>query len=506
MQSDPDAVAVCLVHSYRNPTLERLVGSVLEELPVDTVLSSNVLPRFREFERASSTVVNAGLKPVMTDYIQQLRDLEALPDNHYLMGSDRGALEFDEAVERPALTVLSGPAGGVVGSQDFLKEESVERFISLDMGGTSTDVTAVEGNVPLRDSHRIGGYELAFPMVDVHTVGSGGGSIIWCDEADSLRVGPRSAGADPGPACYGQGGPPTLTDAQLALGRIPRDRPLSDDISLTKDVAEQALGEIGKRLNMSTIQVAKGALTLARTQLVEAVRSITVRNGKKPSGFALFAHGGAGGLFAADVASELGINTIYVPRRAGVASAAGLLSAPQFAQRSVSPLVELQTQSRVPGIDSLLERAPDWASDADSVSFEAECRYSGQTHTISIPFEYSALKAREINGKFRDKYKKQYGYQPEEDGVELVYLNGYWRSEFDDKTLPEKRKSRKSAELSSQEMVTDDGTYRIDVEDLETVSTTQSGPALFSGRTTTVFLPEDWTLEPVDERLVTMTQ
>lgn len=502
---DPEVVAVCLLHSYRDGKGERQVREALAPLDVPVVRSSEVLPRFREYERAGTTTVNAGLKPIVSEYLEALEDLQDLPRDRYLMGSDRGALTFREAAERPVLTVLSGPAGGVVGSRENLEDRGVDQFVSMDMGGTSTDVTAVEDRIPLTDDHEIGNYPIGFPMVDVHTVGSGGGSILRVDEAGGLRVGPQSAGAEPGPACYGEGGPPTLTDAQLVLGRIPQDRPLSEDLSLDAGSARDALESLAEALGRTVEEAALGGVRLARTKLVEAVRSITVREGKDPSEFALIAHGGAGGLFAAGVAESLDVDPVYVPRQAGVASAAGLLRAPQFAQRSISPMVELEGQGDLPGLESLLERSPDWVTKDTERRFEAECRYVGQSHTIEVVFEDASTGGRDLADRFEEKYEETYGYRPDESGVELVHLNAHWTETFEGQPR-ERFDGSVEEELGSQRLVTEEGAREVPVRDLQGLEERLEGPGLLSGSTTTVFVPPRWSVEPVTEGMVRLNR
>lgn len=501
----PDSVAVCLVHSYRDGTYEEQVRSVLKPLDCEVILSSEVLPRFREYERASTTTVNAGLKPVFSDYLNQLNNLGPLPDDSYIMGSDRGVLEFHEAIERPVSTVLSGPAAGIVGSKNYLENVGVSKFISMDMGGTSTDVAAVENRIPLDDTHEIAGYDISLPMVDVHTVGSGGGSVVWIDDGGQLRVGPQSAGADPGPACYGDNGPPTLTDAQLLLGRIPVDRPLSEDIQLNRRKAKEALLKIGDSLGLSVQEVALGALRLARARLMEAIRSITVREGLKPSNFSLIAHGGAGGLFAPELAEELGINTVYVPREGGVASAAGLTKAPKFAQRSVSPMKPLRKNEPIPGLDQLYEREPDWIDTKTELNYEAECRYRGQTHTVGIEFDSGLSNSDSLRNRFLNQYKDMFGYLPDQDDVVLVHLNAHWTHDFEEgqKHVADTHEDRTP---ETTRLVTPESEDTVEVHDLETFEGEINGPSLLSGETTTVYIPPDWTVSGKPKNLVELKQ
>ncbi|MFB6345727.1 MAG: hydantoinase/oxoprolinase family protein [bacterium] len=486
---NPDVVAVCLVHSYRDNTLERTVADALDGLDVDIVLSSSVLPRFREYERASTTAITAGLRPLISDYLKTLGTLERMPDERFVMGSNRGTLSFREAMDRPALTALSGPAGGIIGAKKMIGEHHDGGIITMDIGGTSTDVSLVRDRIKLTDDHQIGGYDLAFPMVDVHTIGSGGGSRLWVDEGDYLRVGPDSAGAEPGPACYGAGGPPTLTDAQLVLGRIPADRPLSEDLSLETQAAKKALAALGEDLSMGVEEVALGALRVAYSKLVEAIRTITVQNGHRPSKFAMVAFGGAGGLFATGVASELGVSTIYVPREAGVASASGLLTAPRYVQRSVSPMVSLnETSEPIPRIQELSNKRPDWSS--ESADFEAECRFEGQTHSLTVGLQETDNQ-QQLSDKFKDKYREKFGYLPHVETVKLVHLNASWRQEFTSE-LTGGRGGSSGEDYGHQTVTVRDRSLKAPVLKLESFYGKQEGPVVLSGETTTLFVPPGW--------------
>lgn len=499
---DPDVVAVCLVHAYRDGSLEQTVREALDPLGVQVVCSSEVLPRFREYERASTTAVTAGLRPLISRYLRQLSSLASMPGDRFVMGSNRGTLSFDEAIDRPALTALSGPAGGIIGARNLLEDRGVEGLITMDIGGTSTDVSLIRDRIPLTDEHEIGGYTLAFPMVDVHTIGSGGGSVIWTDRGGHLRVGPESAGADPGPACYGEGGPPTLTDAQLLLGRIPRDRPLSEDLSLHPSRSEAALAELGTQLGFDAGEVARGALRVARSKLVEAIRKITVRRGHRPSRFSLMGFGGAGGLFAAGVAEALNIESVYVPRQAGVASASGLLTAPRYVQRTVSPVAVLEEDDAgLPGLEELSGRWPDWSQEPPDL--EAECRFVGQTHTLTLDLDADVTPAGLI-AAFRRTYRDRFGYRPGEDRVELVHLNASWRREFGTSISRESPGSENTS-IGRQPVTVGNETVDTAVLELESLGSPVTGPVVLSGATTTLFVPPDWTIKPVSGRFVEMT-
>lgn len=485
-----DVVAICLVHSYRNADAEREVQRALRPLGTSMVLSSEVHPRFREYERASTTLVNAGLRPRMDRYHRRIGGLEGAPDHLLIMGSSRGVMPPDLLAERPVLSLMSGPAAGLLGARAQVRPHTDRPLLTMDVGGTSTDVSVLEDQPPLRREHEIGGYPVGEPMVDVRTVGSGGGSILWMDRGGHLRVGPRSAGARPGPACYGRGGPPTVTDAQVHLGRIPEDRPLSSEVTLDADAAALALRELARKRGESPRELARGALRIARSRLSEALRSVTVNRGREPGECALVAYGGAGGLYAVPLARDLGIRSVFVPRRAGVTSSLGLLDAPEVRQRSVSPVRVLQADEPVPGLDGLLARGPDW----DPPRLEADCRFVGQNHELTVELDPGA-DSRRLEDRFVERYREVYGYRPKVEEVELVTLNAYWTRELDvalpDRSLPETRAARdhRPVDLGS-------GERRVPFYRLESLGESIDGPAVLTGSTTTLYLPENARLVP----------
>ncbi len=479
---DPDVVAVCLVHAYRGSTAEREVRDALEPLEAEVVLSSDVHPRFR----ASTTLVNAGLRPSVSDYHRRVQDLDGVPDRALIMGSSRGVMPPRHLEERPVLSLMSGPAAGLLGARALVREHTDRPLLTMDVGGTSTDVGVVEGRLPLTDDHRIGGYPVAEPMVDVRTVGSGGGSILRVDRGGHLRVGPRSAGARPGPACYGYGGPPTVTDAQVLLGRIPDDRPLSSEVRLDAGAAAEALGELADRLGRTRRDLARGALRVARSRLSEALRSVTVNRGREPGECALVAFGGAGGLYGVPLARDLGIRSVFVPRRAGVTSALGLLDAPELRRRSISPVCTLDPDaSELPGLADLRNRGPDWGG----LRLEAECRFAGQNHELPVELDPDES-PRVLRNRFLDRYGEVYGYCPDVEAVELVTLNAYWTRTLD-VNLPDRAEPDGEAVLEPRPVDLGAGPREVPFYRLESLSEAIEGPAVLTGSTTTLYLPED---------------
>src|SRR5215218_4984738 len=330
-ESDAESVAVCLLFSYLDSSHERAIGERLRsQLPgVHVSASHQVLPQFREYERCSTTVIDAYLSPLLGRYLKLLAAAgreRGLPEP-LVMKSSGGVAPAAEAAQAGAWSVLSGPAGGAVGAGLLATISGDGNAVGLDMGGTSCDVCVVEdGKVRRTDSREIGGRVIQLPMVDVHTVGAGGGSIGWRDAGGALRAGPRSAGAEPGPACYGRGGTePTVTDANLLLGYLAASSTLAGGIELDLEAASEALRRLGSELGLDEYETAEGIVRVANQEMVRALRVVTVERGVDPRRFALLPFGGAGPMHAAALADELDMDRILCPRASGVLSALGLI-------------------------------------------------------------------------------------------------------------------------------------------------------------------------------------
>ncbi len=329
-----EAVAIDCLFSYLDPSQERAIEAALPA-GVFVSRSSEVLPERREYERGIATWLNAYTGPKIHGYLERLAG--ALPATRIAVMQSAGETLSAAAASRRAVhLLLSGPAGGVMGARAVARDAGHERFLTLDMGGTSTDVALVDGEVVLTSEGRLGPYPVAVPMVDIHSIGAGGGSIAYADAGGLLRVGPASAGADPGPACYGRGGgEPTVTDANLVLGRLPADSKLAGSVTLDVAAARAAVGRLAARLGMPVIEdVALGIVAIANEHMANALRVISLHRGLDPRRFPLFCFGGAGGLHVCDLARALGIRETLVPRDAGVLSALGMLAAPSGRQLS----------------------------------------------------------------------------------------------------------------------------------------------------------------------------
>jgi N-methylhydantoinase A/oxoprolinase/acetone carboxylase beta subunit len=413
---EPEAVAVVLLHAYRHPEHEVLLGAALRERLGDDVhvsLSHEVTATFREFERAATTEVDAALSPLLRSYLRRLvaGAADAGLVEPAIMQSSGGLTSAGAAAGHAALTVLSGPAGGAAAAALLSARLGEPDLLCFDMGGTSCDVCVVEdGRVRASSGREIGGRPLALPMVDIHTVGAGGGSIAWRDAGGALRVGPRSAGAEPGPACYGRGGTePTVTDANVVLGHLDPDAPLAGGVALDAEAARAAVARLAEALGLSDARAcAEGIVAVANTEMIRALRVVTVERGIDPRRFALLAFGGAGPLHAAAIAQELGITRIVVPRAAGVLSALGLAAAER--RRDAAHSVVLRG-------DALTDDAlRDLAGDADEVTWDA--RYAGQSHELSLrDVTPSAGALREA---FAAAHQERYGYRDDGAAVELV--------------------------------------------------------------------------------------
>ena len=324
MALEPESVAVCLLHAYRHPEHERALGEALKDVHVS--LSHQVVGTFREYERAATTEVDAALSPLLATYLRSLteRAKDAGLPEPAVMQSSGGLASLEQAADHAVLTVLSGPAGGAAGAAWAAHAADEPDTLCFDMGGTSCDVCVVlDGEVREASGREIGGRPVALPMLDIHTVGAGGGSIAWRDAGGALRVGPRSAGARPGPAAYGHGGEePTVTDANLVLGLLGG---IAGGIELDREAAERAIDRLGETLGLDRQETAEGIIRVANAEMVRALRVMTVERGVDPRKLALMAFGGAGGLHAAAIADELGITKILCPRASGVLAALGLV-------------------------------------------------------------------------------------------------------------------------------------------------------------------------------------
>jgi N-methylhydantoinase A len=427
---EPEAVAVVLLHAYAHPEHERAIGAALAAaLPdVHVSLSHDVVGTFREFERAATTEVDAALSPLLRRYLRRLLAHAAeagLPEPR-IMQSSGGLASAALAARHAAFTVLSGPAGGAAAAALVARRSGREDLVCFDMGGTSCDVCVVEGGAVRETAGReVGGRPLALAMVDIHTVGAGGGSVAWRDPGGALRVGPRSAGAVPGPACYGRGGEePTVSDANLLLGRLGTDAPLAGGVVLDRAAARHAVAGLAQQLGLDTVACAEGIVRVANAEMVRALRVMTVQQGIDPRRFALLAFGGAGPLHAAAIADELGMRTILCPRASGVLSALGLAAADRRAteQRTVLLADErLSDAALAQARDELAEAARATLGDDAGARLDVayDVRYRGQAHELTVR-DLDRATVTSLRAAFEALHDERYGYRDADTPVEVV--------------------------------------------------------------------------------------
>jgi N-methylhydantoinase A len=426
-RSGAESVAICLLFSYLDPTHERRLAEHLRERLPDLHVSASheVLPRFREYERCSTTAIDAYLSPLLARYLGQLGEASAeagLPQP-LVMQSSGGVAPAEEAARAGSWSVLSGPAGGAVGAGLLARASGDGNALGFDMGGTSCDVCVVEdGEVRRTDSRQIGGRTIQLPMVDVHTVGAGGGSIGWRDAGGALRVGPRSAGAEPGPACYGRGGTePTVTDANLLLGHLAADSRLAGDVALHAEAAAAAVDRLAAELGLDRLETAAGIIRVANQEMVRALRVVTVERGVDPRAFALLPFGGAGPMHAAAIAAELGIETILCPRAGGVLSAFGLCASER--RRDTTRTVMLAgtelSAGRIAATVREMVATTGTGLEGAEAELEYAMRYAGQAFELPVPGS-AQPDPEDLVERFERAHEERYGHRDREGEVVLV--------------------------------------------------------------------------------------
>ena len=432
-QNNVESVAVCLIFSFLHPQHEQMIVEKLRNSGYFVSASSEILPEYREYERTSTTVVNAYVSPILDRYLAKLET--DLPNSRIqIMQSNGGMISVNEARQNGVRCILSGPAGGIIGAQNIaqtiMSESSINlpdqaiKIVTFDMGGTSTDVSLIKGQPGLTTEAAIGGCPIHLPILDIHTIGAGGGSIAYVDSGGSLRVGPQSAGAFPGPACYGNGVLPTVTDANLVLGRLIPDRFLGGQMQIDPDRAYAALTTLGTSINLTAIQAAFGVIEVVNAQMERALRVISVERGHDPRDFSLFSFGGAGGLHAIELARHMGIPKVIISKYASTLSAFGMLASnvikdyvktimlpgiiPQETiQNLFSPMVaqgniEIQNE----GIQK----------DQIEILCSLDVRYTGQSYELNVPY------SEDFISDFYKAHSFMYGYAYMDKAIEIVNL------------------------------------------------------------------------------------
>jgi N-methylhydantoinase A len=505
-EADAESVAVSLLHAYATPENERRVAEGLRErLDVPVSASHEVLPEFREYERTSTTAVDAYVRPAIDGYVGRLTERAralGLPQPQ-IMQANGGVTDADTVRRNAVTTVLSGPAAGVVGASATATGDGPERdgLITFDMGGTSSDVSLVrDGDVERTTDSVIADRPIRTPMVDVETVGAGGGSIAWVDAGGALRIGPRSAGADPGPACYGKGGTePTVTDADLVLGYVGADANLGGDLSLDAAAAREALADLADEAGMGgPVEAALGVHRVANADMTRAIRSVTVGRGYDPRAFGIVAFGGAGPMHAVAIADGLDVERVVVPHASGVLSAFGLLAADETrdaVRTHQRPLAEVDPGAVDARYEELGDRLSSEVSDAGAarVAYAADLRYAGQsfelTVDVELPFDRTAVAER-----FATAHESAYGYRADEP-IELVNCRAT-------ATVPRSAPAVEvdapddAAPRTTREAVFPSGARETAVYDRRRFpgGDPVEGPVVIEGDESTVVVPPDWSV------------
>jgi N-methylhydantoinase A len=509
-----EAIAVCFLHAYLDPGHERLAAArIRERHPLLAVTASHeVATEWREFERSSTAVLNAYVQPLMGRYLDELG--ERLRAGGFdrpvaLMQSNGGVISAERAAERPIRTLESGPAGGVIGSLALARELGYENVICADVGGTSYDVALIDGGRILETTEtEIGGRPVVGPVIDIVSIGAGGGSIAWIDELDAVRVGPQSAGASPGPACFGMGGlEPTVTDCHLLLGRLDPERFLGGRLHLDVGAAEDALrSRIAGPLGLGLDAAADGALAIAETNMVFAIRAVTVERGLDPREFVVFSYGGGGGLFAAAVAEELEVPAVVVPRAPANFSAWGILTSDYREDVAATKVRPLGDASAAGAAELLRELARDAAADLERYGFtegdiarlyRADIRYAGQDHTITVPLDAEWLDDHEAllagaRERFVAAHAQLYGHGTLDPPLELVTSRARAVGRVARPPLAEASPPTGAEPLARRSVFfRGHGRLETPVYDRDALAACE-GPAIVEEWTTTILVPPGW--------------
>jgi N-methylhydantoinase A len=416
------ALAVCLLHSYANPRGEQALARAFAPLGIPLSVSHRILPEYREYERLSTTVVNAYVAPPMVSHLEHL-ERRLAPARLRVMQSNGVAVGVKQTRQEPVRTILSGPAAGVIGAAALVRSIGVDRFITFDMGGTSTDVSLFDRRAHIRTLSHPAGYAVRTPVIDIHTVGAGGGSLASVDAGGSLRVGPESAGANPGPACYGRGTEPTVTDANLVAGRLVAGNFLGGQMKLFPQRAATAVGRLSRALGTDALAAARGVIRVVNANMERALRVITIERGYDPRDFALLAFGGAGPMHACELALDLGIRHIVMPRNPGLLCAWGALGSPlgreySLTIRETAPIYSRLVRRARPMVERAARELIAEGARRDRIRHElwADMRYRGQSYELAVPMTSRFVAA------FHAAHRRTFGYSAPAAAVEVVNL------------------------------------------------------------------------------------
>ncbi len=513
LERNPQSVAISLLFSFRNPSHERtLMKELGDRSDAYIVASSDVLPEFREFERTSTTVLEAYLGPLVVGYLERLdNSLKSSLVNSILtvMQSNGGTMLASQSRGRAIGLAISGLAGGVIGGWQIAKQCDVEQAITLDMGGTSCDISAIIGDVIIKPDNEVAGLPLRMPSVDVKTIGAGGGSIAWVDDAGILHVGPQSAGALPGPASYDKGGTEaTVTDANLVLGRLNPDYFLGGNVKLNLDLARKSVSKIASLLNMTLEEAALGIIRISTANMVQAIREVTVERGSDPRQFVLVPFGGAGSTQAGDIAEQLDIDLILVPPHPGITSALGLICT----DLRVDLMRTILSEAVIANEENLLSIFNELSSDAKSrleeqgvssgeiqFAWKVDMRYSGQSHELSITLMQDTKDVTSASiMAFEQLHKEAFGYELEGRKVEWVTARVVAKSISKEYEPYQHSIIAESLAVGQRIVLLADGeTASADVYRRENLGIGQLivGPSIIEQIDTTTYIPPRWTAE-----------
>jgi N-methylhydantoinase A len=475
-----ESIAICFLHAYRVPENEKTVAAALADLGYVST-SHDICPEFREYERTSTTVINAYVGPLMDRYLKQLET--GCRHQLSIMQSNGGFMSAREARRHAVRTVLSGPAGGVVGAIEMARLSGHTRILGFDMGGTSTDVSLCDGKPRESMEASVEGFPIRVPMLDIHTVGAGGGSIARVDEGGLLRVGPESAGADPGPACYGIGDRPTVTDAHVVLGRIAPDQLVGGEMRLDIDRSGRAIDTIAHALKLDRVAAAAGIVRVANANMERAIRLVSVERGHDPRDFALVAFGGCGGLHACEMAAELGMRTVIVPDYAGALSALGMLLADNLRDYAAGVLSRPDLEKAFRDLERTARREMKGAK----IERLADVRYAGQSYELTVPW-----RPEDPGDLFHREHRQVYGYADPSRPIEVVTVR------VRSITCAAKPRITKRTQLSAGKPVSRNifsgGKFRNAAVYTRAQLSNAKGPALVVDYGSTTLVPPGWTI------------
>lgn len=466
---DIDGVVVALINSYANPAHEEKIGEIIrEEYPnLYYSLSSEISREYREYERTNTAVINLGIRPVMEEYLTKLeKDLQSmgLQEQVYIMQSNGGIMSSDVAKQVPVKTIKSSLAGGIAGLLTISKKLERENLVGMDMGGTSCDIELIyDQESHTRPSYKVetptsgdDGYPIMTPTLDVHSIGAGGGSIAWIDEGGGLHVGPKSAGAEPGPICYGLGGEkPTITDADVVLGRLNPEYLLGGDLTIEEKLARQAYEDLGERLDLDPIEAAAGVIEIANKNMARSIRTTILRKGLDPRNFSLAAFGGAGPTHAIEIADQLQIPEIYIVNSPGNFSAWGILNTDikhDYVQTYIKPVSKVDVSELEDQFSELIEKGKKRLMEEEipeenrEFKLSLDMRYVGQEHTINVEVPSEALNEetlKKTTEKFDEEHQKQYKHSAPEEPKEIVSLRVTTMGKVKAPELPKLKKGKK---------------------------------------------------------------